>query len=160
MSDWRRSWRDGFEAGKVDAADFLSASVSVFEAVIEFMTSYHSGGRRSAYGWVYFLGYVVVPLFGALAIKEVRARRKRLLQSTSAQIAAGPLRAVAVVEQANGSRRVEGVFRSIEGGYELSLRDTVNSDSIDSTHLFATVEQLEKDLESNTVLRLGDFSSN
>ena len=159
MSGSRPSWRGGFEARKVIADDFHSASVSVFEAVIEFMTSYHSGSRGSAYGWVYFLGYVVVPLVGALAVKELRARRKRLLQSTSAQIAAGPLRAVAVVEQANGSRRVEGVFRLIEGRYELSLRDTVNSESIESTHIFETVEQLEKYLESNTVLRLGDFSS-
>lgn len=131
----------------------------MLEAVIEFMTSYHSSGRHGTYGWVYFLGYVVVPLFGVLAIREIRARRKRFLAATNEQIGHGPLRAVAVVEQANSSRQVEGVCRLIDGRYELLLRETDGKDSIESTHIFATAEQLEQYLESNTVLRLGDFRS-
>jgi hypothetical protein len=128
------------------------------EAVIEFMTTYHDNGRHSAYGWVYVLAFVF-PLFGALAARELRARKNRLLASANTQAASGPLKAVAVIEQAGPSRRVEGEFRAVVGSYVLSLRETVGDTYSESTHIFATIEQLEIFLESNTLLRLGDFKA-
>jgi len=109
------------------------------------------------YGWMYVLLAFVLPFFGALAAREMRERRKRLLDSTNANAIAKLLKASAVVEQGDTTRRVEGEFRFTGGGYELKMREIVDGSISESAQTFATLEQLEAFLVSSTVLRLGDF---
>ena len=120
------------------------------------MTTYH-GGRRGMYGWMYVLLVFVLPFFGALAAREMRERRKRLLDSTIANAAAKPLKASAVVEQGDTTLRVEGGFRFTGSGYELKMREIVDGSISESCQTFTTLEQLEAFIVSSTALRLGDF---
>lgn len=131
----------------------------MIDAIIEFMTTYHAGGRHGGmYGWVYVLA-AAVSIGSALAARELLERRKRLLKNVNTRFANGPLTAAAVVEQNGRSRIIEGKVQTFGGTYELTLCESAGSTRSESTHSFSSIEQLEQFLESNTVLRLGDFKA-
>lgn len=130
----------------------------MIDAVIEFMTTYHEGGRHGGYGWVYVLAFAF-SIGSALAARELLGRRKRLLKNVNSRISTGPLTAAAIVEQNGSSRIIEGKVQTFGGTYELTLCESADNTRSESTHTFSSIEQLEQFLESNTVLRLGDFKA-
>ncbi|MEQ1663055.1 MAG: hypothetical protein ABL877_10220 [Thiobacillus sp.] len=75
----------------------------MIDAVIEFMTSYHKGGRHGGYGWMYFL-LAAFLIGGAFSARELVERRKRLLIDTEIELASESLTAAVMVEQDNGPR--------------------------------------------------------
>lgn len=129
----------------------------MIDAIIDFMTTLHEGGRHGpVYGWVYVLA-VFVSIGSALGTRELLARRKRLLGRTQALAASGPLVAAVVIGEQGDSRLVTGTIRYAEGVYELTLRESSGSTQRESKHAFPSIDRLGQYLESNTVLRLGDF---
>jgi hypothetical protein len=128
----------------------------MIDAIIEFMTTYHAGSRGGAYGWVY-VAVAASGIFGALAAREFRARRRRASTEVASQAATAPLSASAVIDLPSGQRRVDAIIRASATGYELVLRDSSVGPSSEVVHAFATIQQLEQHLEHKTVLRLGDF---
>src|SRR3569833_2526051 len=131
----------------------------MIDDIIEFMTTYHEGGRHGGKnGWVYVFA-VVISNGSALAARELLERQKRLLKNLNTRFANGPLTAAAVVEQNGRSRTIEGKVRASGGTYELTLCESAGNTQTESTHAFSSIAQLEQFLESNTVLRLGDFKA-
>ncbi len=130
---------------------------ATLDAIIEFLTTYHKGGRHGGtYGWVYVLA-VAISIGSALAARELRARRARVQRNVEGRCATGPLRAAAVVEGDGDVRIVEGRVQAVGGAYELILRESRGGRESETRRTFPSIECLEAFLASHTVLRLGDF---
>ncbi|MBD3812533.1 MAG: hypothetical protein IE917_09970 [Betaproteobacteria bacterium] len=112
----------------------------MIDAIIEFVTTYHEGGRHGGmYGWVYVLA-VAISIGSVLAARELLERRERLLKNLNTRFANGPLTAAAVVEQNGRSRTIEGKVRTSGGTYELTLCESTGSTQFESIHTFSSIE--------------------
>lgn len=132
----------------------------MIDGFIEFMTTYHEGGRHGGmYGWVYVVA-VAISIASAFTAREPLERRKLSLKNVITRFAAGPLTAAVVVEQNGSSRIIKGKAQTFGGTYELTLCESAGDTHSESTHTFSSIAPLEQFLESNSVLRLGDFKAN
>jgi len=92
----------------------------MIDAIIEFMTTYHEGGRHGGmYGWVYVLA-VAISIGSALAARELLERRKRLLKNVNTRFANGPLTAAVILptfggQSGEGILALEGVCHGTQG---------------------------------------------
>ena len=129
----------------------------MLERLLEFLGSRH-GADGGVYGWMLLLGFVVVPAFSALGVREIQARRMRTLVTVRRDAARRPLQAAALVQEGRASRLVEAALHADGDGYRLQLRETLDGVlRSEAVHEFGSIEALEQFLAATTALRLGDF---
>ena len=123
--------------------------------IVEFLTTTH--GRRGWYGWMYVIGYGAV-ILGALGTYELKIKRKSLHRSTVATAKVKSLCASAESSSpTEGAFKIQAEISDRDGGLHLLIRTSRAGVLSDSAHCFGTPEELERYLETETVLRLGDF---
>lgn len=130
--------------------------MDLVDAIVDWMGSVH--GRKRVYGWMWFLALVVVPIASAMAARELRARRNRLLRGADQAVAAAPLYAAVRVGEGPTALLVEAALRHEPGRYELQwVERRGEGEARTRCERFASLDQVERYLAQHSPLRLGDF---
>jgi hypothetical protein len=117
-----------------------------------------SYGNRGVNGWTY-LGLVAISIAGALSAKELAQRRSRLGQRSIAALQKRKLLAAVLKRRVDEREEThEGHLMFHNGRYILTVTRTHDGEVLDTSEAsFSSWDEVARHLESQTLLRVGDF---